>query len=78
MQQRGEHVSPTNDEVRETQIDPVAGVWWCPNCRRKIQVITESETPKVQAFTCVCGVAMQPGEEHSRPVEPDAGTAVDD
>ena len=53
-----------NREVEETQIRPVAGIWACPNCGRKIQVLTESETPKVQAFVCVCGAQMEPGEEH--------------
>jgi hypothetical protein len=51
--------------VKETQIDPVAGVWACDNCGRRIQVITESETPKKQSFICVCGAEMRPGEEHS-------------
>ena len=51
--------------VRETQIDPVAGVWACDNCGRRIQVITASETPKVQSFICVCGTEMRPGEEHA-------------
>jgi hypothetical protein len=27
-------------------------------------VITESDQPKKQPFTCVCGAAMEPGEEH--------------
>ena len=50
--------------VRETQINPVAGVWACDNCGRRIQVITSSEVPKVQSFFCVCGAEMRPGEEH--------------
>lgn len=54
-----------SDFVRETQIEPVAGVWACDNCGRRIQLITDSETPKVQSFICVCGAEMRPGEEHS-------------
>jgi hypothetical protein len=50
--------------VRETQVDPVAGIWACDNCGRRIQVITASDTPKVQSFICVCGKEMRPGEEH--------------
>ena len=65
------------EEVRETQINPVAGIWACMNCGRRIQVITESETAKVQPFICVCGAAMEPGEEHDH-LEPDRGDAVDD
>jgi hypothetical protein len=55
----------TSREVRETQIDPVAGIWYCNNCGRRIQVITESDKPKKQSFICVCGATMQPGEEHA-------------
>ena len=51
-------------EVSDGQAMPVAGIWSCPNCGRHIQVITESSVPKKQAFTCVCGTAMEPGEEH--------------
>lgn len=51
--------------VRDTQINPVAGVWACDNCGRRIQVITASEVPKVQSFFCVCGAEMRPGEEHN-------------
>lgn len=55
----------TEREVQETQVRPVAGIWVCDNCGRRIQVITESEIPKVQPFTCVCGAPMEPGEEHT-------------
>jgi hypothetical protein len=51
-------------EVQRTQVKPVAGIWVCTNCGRRIQVITESEVAKVQPFTCVCGTAMEPGDEH--------------
>ncbi len=51
--------------VKDTQIDPVAGIWACDNCGRRIQVITSSDKPKVQSFFCVCGAEMRPGEEHS-------------
>jgi len=51
-------------EVGEKQAMPVAGIWSCTNCGRHIQVITESEVPKKQAFICVCGASMEPGEEH--------------
>ena len=51
--------------VRETQVDPIAGIWACDNCGRRIQVITDSEVPKKQSFTCVCGAEMRPGEEHA-------------
>ena len=49
----------------EVEIRPVAGIWACHNCGRRIQVITESEQEKLQPFICVCGVAMEPGEEHA-------------
>ena len=51
--------------VRETQVRPVAGIWYCPNCGRRIQVITDSNVEEIQPFTCVCGNMMRPGEEHS-------------
>ena len=51
-------------EVERTQVEPVAGIWACPNCGRRIQEITESAVTKVQPFTCVCGTPMEPGEEH--------------
>jgi hypothetical protein len=53
-------------QVEETQIKPVAGIWACPNCNRRILVITESSVEKKQAFVCVCGTSMEPGEEHAR------------
>ena len=56
--------SEVSREVSDGQAMPVAGIWSCPNCGRDIQVITESAVPKKQAFICVCGVAMEPGEEH--------------
>jgi hypothetical protein len=52
-------------EIEETQIKPVAGIWLCNHCGRRIQVITSSEHEKVQPFTCVCGTDMEPGEEHA-------------
>jgi len=61
-------------EVGEKQAMPVAGIWSCPNCGRDIQVITESDVPKKQAFVCVCGTAMEPGEEH---VEVDGNSSGD-
>ena len=69
-------------EVSDGQAMPVAGIWSCPNCGRHIQVITESAVPKKQAFTCVCSVAMEPGEEHveiegnARANEPDVNPDV--
>ena len=56
----------TQREVQQTQVKPVAGIWLCPNCGRRIQVITESAQEKVQPFTCVCGTPMEPGEEHGQ------------
>jgi hypothetical protein len=53
-------------EVARTQVKPVAGIWGCPICGRRIQVITDSETPKKQSFVCVCGATMEPGEEHAQ------------
>ena len=67
---------PTNREVRDTQVDPTAGIWLCDNCGRRIQVITDSEIPKTQPFTCVCGSPMTPGEEHAT-LGPDSGKAID-
>jgi hypothetical protein len=68
---------PTNREVRDTQVDPTAGIWFCQNCGRHIQVITDSDVPKRQPFVCVCGTRMTPGEEHAT-LEPDASQTVDD
>ena len=65
-------------EVRETQVKPVAGIWLCPLCGRRIQVITESERAKVQPFTCVCGTPMEAGEEHSQVLDGDRSKVVDD
>lgn len=50
--------------VKETQIEPIAGIWACDNCGRRIQVVMEGEKPKVQSFICVCGAEMRPGPEH--------------
>ena len=55
------------DEVRRTQVQPTAGVWYCTNCGRRIQEITTSEEPKRGPYVCVCGTPMQPGEQHVRP-----------
>jgi len=54
-----------NSDIRRTQVEPTAGIWRCNHCGRRIQVITESDHAKVQAFTCVCGTPMVPGEEHA-------------
>jgi hypothetical protein len=56
-----------SDQVQDNQTRPVAGIWACDNCGRRIQVIMESDTPKKQSFVCVCGSEMRPGEEHSTP-----------
>ena len=64
-------------EVQETQPAPVAGIWACSHCGRRIQVITDSDHKKVQAFTCVCGMAMEPGEEHAHLESPQT-QVVDD
>jgi hypothetical protein len=58
-------------EVRETQVDPVAGIWICQHCGRRIQVITDSDYPKLQGFICVCTTPMLPGEEHAGPATSD-------
>lgn len=58
------------EEIEETQIKPVAGIWICNNCGRRIQVITSSEYEMVQPFTCVCGAYMEPGPEHHTIGEP--------
>lgn len=52
--------------TRDTQIKPVAGIWACDNCGRRIQVIIEGSKPKVQPFTCECGQPMTPNEEHAQ------------
>jgi hypothetical protein len=56
-------------EVRESQIRPVAGIWSCGHCGRRIQVIVSSDHEKVQPFTCVCGTYMEPGPEHAHQEE---------
>lgn len=61
---RHEQAEEERQEVEETQIKPVAGIWSCPHCGRSIQVITSSDHEKVQPFTCVCGTYMEPGPEH--------------
>ena len=59
-----------------TQVDPIAGIWLCDKCGRRIQEITDSHMPKKQSFTCVCGATMTPGEEHAT-LGRDRGKAVD-
>jgi hypothetical protein len=65
-------------QVREKQIEPVAGIWVCVNCGRRIQVVVDSDVPKEQPFTCVCGATMKPGEEHAQPDEDLQSEVVDD
>ncbi|HXH20955.1 MAG TPA: hypothetical protein VNN10_02920 [Dehalococcoidia bacterium] len=65
-------------EVQETQVKPVAGIWLCRDCGRRIQVLTESEYPKRQPFTCVCGATMEPGEEHATVGEGEQGGSAAD
>jgi len=55
------------EEQAEVQANPVAGIWACDRCGRRIQVIMEGTLPKKQGFTCVCGAEMRPGEEHVTP-----------
>jgi len=55
------------EQIEQTQVQPVAGIWACDNCGRRIQVIMESTVPKKQSFVCVCGTDMRPGEEHTTP-----------
>jgi hypothetical protein len=69
MTARGTEREALDDQIEETQIKPVAGIWACPACGRRIQVITESDVEKKQAFVCVCGTSMEPGEEHARVAE---------
>jgi hypothetical protein len=64
--------------VRDTQIDPVAGIWACDNCGRRIQLIQDSNVRKVQAFICVCGKEMRPGEEHATGDDPNDARAKGD
>ena len=53
-----------SQQQQDAQVDPVAGIWLCQRCGRRIQVISEGSIEKVQPFTCVCGNAMEPGDEH--------------
>ena len=64
--------------IRDKQLDPVAGIWACPNCGRRIQVIMDSPTPKTGPFVCVCGTDMAPGEEHGQPDKDLQGKVIDD
>ena len=64
--------------IQEKQLDPVAGVWACHNCGRRIQVIADGDTPKVGPFVCVCGSDMLPGEEHGRPDKDMQRKVIDD
>ena len=57
----------SHQRTTPSDVDPAAGIWACDRCGRRIQVITESEFEKVQAFACVCGATMRPGDEHSMP-----------
>ena len=75
MNQRG--AAGLDREVRDTQARPVAGIWACNNCGRRIQVIMESDVPKKQAFVCVCGAEMEPGDEHVT-VGEDTSTVAED
>lgn len=73
MNQRSAPGSLQHD-VRDQQMQPVAGVWECPNCGRHIQVLTESNIEQKMPFRCVCGANMEPGESH---VEVDTNRAPD-
>jgi hypothetical protein len=64
----------TTNEVRRTQVSPVAGVWVCPNCGRRIQVTSDSDVEKVQPFVCVCGTPMEPGQELGTTLEEQQGS----
>ena len=55
----------TRNEVRQTQVEPTAGIWFCTNCGRRIQEIQQGDKAKVGPYVCVCGTPMQPGEEHA-------------
>jgi hypothetical protein len=72
----GERRTGLESEVQRTQLKPVAGIWVCPNCGRRIQLITDSEVAKVKPFTCVCGAEMEPGDEHSEVGHDDATEAA--
>ena len=52
-------------DASDAQIRPIAGIWACDNCGRRIQVITDSVRTPLQPFICVCGVRMTPNEEHA-------------
>lgn len=78
VSRRPEPVETTPKAVADSQIKPVAGIWTCPNCGRAIQVITDSETAKVQPFTCVCGAPMEPGEQHAVHNDDQQDRVVDD
>jgi hypothetical protein len=73
---RDEHQIGGSGEMAETQIKPVAGIWLCNHCGRRIQVITSSEHEKLQPFTCVCGTPMEPGAEHA--LEEERNNVTDD
>jgi len=57
----------TQREVRETQVQPTAGIWYCTNCGRRIQEMLEGSKPKVGPYVCVCGTPMEPGDENTTP-----------
>jgi hypothetical protein len=60
------------------EVNPVAGVWICPNCARRIQVITDGVLDKTQPFICACGATMEPGDDRrATNAEHDAARVVD-
>jgi hypothetical protein len=66
-----------NQQRQNAQVNPVAGIWICRRCGRRIQLISDGSIEKVQPFTCVCGNAMEPGPEHEQVLEDNNKNVVD-
>ena len=43
---------------------PKPGIWVCPHCECKLQIIVDPVHAWEQPFTCVCGTPMEPTEVH--------------
>jgi hypothetical protein len=61
----------------DTEVRPIAGIWVCHRCGRRIQVITDGSIEQKQPFTCVCGEPMEPGLEHEPLLQDNNPNVVD-
>ena len=57
--QRGENLAGQGQLPPEREAAPKPGIWACPNCGARIQVIIDPDHTWDQPFTCVCGTRME-------------------